>query len=161
MIKVTKNKFFWILTILLFIFLWWTISPLFIDSVVNDELPNQPEIGGSDQLKSGSETSAQIQGPFSITDTPTHPATGSVRVIKGPDETVVRFEDYDGTNGPDLRIYLTNDLKASKFVDLGEAKGNKGNINYTVPSDININEYRYVVTWCRAFGVLFDYAEIN
>ena len=107
------------------------------------------------------ETGPSISAPLPIVDTPGHPASGNVRVIQTEDDTIVRFEDYDGTNGPDLFVYLAKDLDADEFVDLGRARGNMGNINYTVPDDVDISEYQYVMTWCRAFGVLFDYAEIN
>jgi len=73
----------------------------------------------------------------------------------------VRYENYKGTNGPDLYVYLAKDLDATEFISLGRAKGNQGNINYTVPDDIDITEYQYVMTWCKAFGVLFDYAPIQ
>lgn len=142
-----KKALLVLFVLLLILFLWWTISPLFINHEVADELPETTDI-------SLSET-------FPIIDTPAHPATGVVRVAKTADSTIVRFENYDGTNGPDLRIYLAKDIKASEFIDLGPAKGNQGNINYDVPESINLEEYPYVLTWCKAFGVLFDYAKIQ
>jgi len=184
-------------------FLWWTISPLFITTVVEDEL--SPEIqalleaqpivdSGSiteqeppieitatskgDPITTASleEVSQQLapenqepsvvtstaQGPFTIIDTPGHNASGVIRVIDTPSEgSLVRYENYKGTNGPDLYVYLAKDLDATDFVSLGKAKGNQGNINYTVPEDVDLDDYKYVMTWCRAFGVLFDYAPIN
>ena len=192
-------------------FLWWTVSPLFIDKVVEDELDPEiialleqtepvsvaestpepdptaiepaavtetpldetvlPPVESPAESTVVAETSTPapdaapstfVEGPFPIVDTPTHPATGNIRLIRAPEQTIVRYENYDGTNGPDLKIYLTNDLEeAADFVSLGAARGNQGNINYTVPADVDIDEYQYVVTWCEAFGVLFDYAEIN
>ena len=103
-----------------------------------------------------------VLGPFTIEDTPGHSASGAVRVINTPDEgAIVRYENYKGTNGPDLYVYLAKDLDATEFVSLGRAKGNVGNINYEVPNDIDLSEYKYVMTWCKAFGVLFDYSEIK
>lgn len=171
-------------------FLYWTISPLFITKEVNDELdpeilrmieseeletqeenPDFPveEVPSTDSavneiVETSTPTEAPrttTEGPFPIVDTRTHPASGDVRLIRTPEETIVRYENYEGTNGPDLYVYLAKDLDAEEFVDLGRAKGNKGNINYSVPDDIDIDEYQYVMTWCRAFGVLFDYALIN
>ena len=189
-------------------FLWWTISPLFINNEVQDELDpeilaaiealeNEPVVaadtvepepaeeavandssGTSPELptpetqpeSAPAETSGPapgttpgpvMRGPFTIEDTLGHPASGQVRVIETADSTIVRFEDYNGTNGPDLRIYLATDLNATEFVDLGKPRGNMGNINYVIPDDVDLDDYMYVMTWCRAFGVLFDYAEIN
>ncbi len=102
-----------------------------------------------------------VSAKLPITGTGGHSASGDIRVIYAPNETMVRYEDYRGTNGPDLRVYLATDLRATDFIDLGKAKGNIGNINYSVPSGVNINDYNYVLTWCRSFSTLFDYASIN
>ena len=37
----------------------------------------------------------------------------------------------------------------------------KGDIIYGLPMDVDLDDYKYVLTWCEAFGVLFDYAEIK
>ena len=102
-----------------------------------------------------------VSAKLPITGTGGHSATGDIRVIRTPEETMVRYENYNGTNGPDLRVYLATDLEATDFVDLGKAKGNMGNINYSVPNKVNVSDYNYVLTWCRAFGVLFDYAQLD
>lgn len=144
------------------IFLWWTISPLFIEKTADDELPQTvvEELKSSDTIGSEDFTSS-LRGPYPIEDTRLHPATGEVLVIESSSESIIRYTNYEGTNGPDLYVYLAKDLEAREFVNLGPARGNKGNLNYSVPADVNLNDYPYVMTWCKAFGVLFDYAEIN
>ena len=134
---------------------YWLAAPLFVTNEVQDELPQQFVTNEPDQAP------APVGESFSIIDTPGHPAEGVIRVIDTEEQTLVRFEDYEGTNGPDLFVYLAKDLEATEFVSLGRAKGNMGNINYEVPGDVDISEYQYIMTWCRLFGVLFDYAEIN
>lgn len=166
-----------LLLIALGAFLWWTISPLFIDVEVNDELPvaveevseitigevsidtTEPEV--PEVTDEADNPPPPAQTVFPINDTPAHPATGNVRIVETPEEKIIRFEDYSGTNGPDLKIYLSKDLEAKEFIDLGPSRANKGNINYSVPVDVDISQYQYVLTWCEAFGVLFDYALIN
>lgn len=145
---------------------YYTLSPLFIDKAVNDEL--EPDlvalIEQTETINSETATStgkSTVRGPFPIVDTRLHPATGEVRVIQTSDETIVRFENYDGTNGPDLYVYLAKDLEAEDFISLGRAKGNQGNINYAVPEGVSIDDYQYVMTWCQQFGVLFDYATLQ
>ena len=207
-----KKIIFAVIVLGILSFGWWTLSPLFITTEVQDELdpelaalleeandplPTTPPIADSATsevlpepatevvalpVTREAETTSEpavslpaetslpapdatprtiVRGPFAIEDTPGHPAEGSIRVIDSPEKgSLVRFEDYSGTNGPDLRIYLATDLEATEFVDLGKAKGNMGNINYDIPADVDIDDYQYVLTWCRAFGVLFDYALI-
>jgi len=160
----------------------WLIAPLFIANEVQDELPsatpmseeemaeiiaNMPDIDMDEPRPAHivtTSTPRPITPPaetFPIVDTPGHPATGDIRIVDTGEETFVRYENYMGTNGPDLFVYLTNDLEATDFVNLGRSKGNRGNANYSVPNDVNIEDYKYAMVWCRAFGVLFDYAQIN
>lgn len=170
-----------LLALALITFAYWTISPLFITKVADEPLPaaalpidpNQsttevaePELeseadaaANTSEVRTLPDTSAPRISP--IQDTPGHAASGNVRIVTTPEEQIIRYEDYNGTNGPDLKIYLAKDLDATDFIDLGPARANQGNINYAVPMDIDIDDYAYVLTWCEAFGVLFDYAEIN
>jgi hypothetical protein len=160
-------------------FIYYTVSPLFIDKEINDELPqtNMTEVEMQKIIDSTPDQTMDEPAPirivavptnpnitptiFPIVDTKGHPATGQIRIVDTETDTVVRYEDYDGTNGPDLFIYLATDLDATEFITLGRSKGNKGNANYTVPEDVDLSDYKYVMTWCKTFGVLFDYAELN
>ena len=169
-----------VLAICIIGFGYWTISPLFIDKEVNDELPMEEVLMDKDTTSDNEEmmdetmeqedemmkkdepaqeAKEEMRAP--IIDTAAHPASGEVRVVENGGQTIVRYENYDGTGGPDLYVYLAKDLDAKEFVSLGEAKGNKGNINYTVPEGVDVEDYPYVLTWCKAFGVLFDYAQIG
>jgi len=138
-------------------FLYWTVSPLFINKKVDDKLP---EILIENTTDTTDHESALATKSFQLIGTKGHPASGSIRVLTG-EQNVIRYENYSGTNGPDLYVYLAKDLEAKEFVSLGRSQGNQGNINYPVPDEVRLDEYKYVMTWCRAFGVLFDYAEIN
>ncbi|NOJ30480.1 MAG: hypothetical protein DA328_09975, partial [Nitrososphaeraceae archaeon] len=60
-----------------------------------------------------------------------HMASGNVQILKIIDGSqVLRFENLDVTNGPDLYVYLATDTDAKDFVSLGKLKGNMGNQNY-------------------------------
>lgn len=124
----------------------------------DDEEPTTVEAQPADGTTS---FGIQSRGPFPITGTPLHPALGTIELIESAEEKLVYYQDYEGTNGPDLHVYLATDLEATEFYDLGPAKGNRGNLIYGVPLDVDLSEYRYVLTWCKAFSELFDYAEIN
>ena len=82
-------------------------------------------------------------------------------IIDTPEGKVLRFEDFETVNGPDLFIYLSSDLNNNDFVNLGEIKATKGNVNYLLPKDIDLKKYNKVLVWCRAFRVLFSYAELK
>ena len=91
---------------------------------------------------------------------------GTATIIKTGAETVLRFTEFDVTNGPDLFVWLVKGTVASGLdlasnVDLGVLKGNIGDQNYTIPAEINIEDYQTVLIWCSQFSVLFASAELK
>lgn len=159
------------------ILVYFAIAP----NIDNDNTEREPrdQRAPADQATSSQETSAtssesaeeaavtaeeaELSGEarYSIRGTSEHPASGNVRVIQTPGEQIIRFENYEGTDGPDLRVYLANELDATDPVDLGPSRARSGNINYGVPIDVDIDAYQYVLTWSEEENVLYDYAQIH
>ncbi len=131
---------------------YYLISPLFINIKANEAVPvsNTKDIPKEVEIKS-----AQIVG------TSGHEASGSVRVISDGIDTYIRYENFKTINGPDIYIYLAKDLDAKEYVSLGKVKATEGNVNYKIPTGVNIKDYKYVMVWCKAFGVLFNHADIS
>ena len=99
-----------------------------------------------------------------------HTGTGIAKIIELEDGTrILRIEDLDILNGPDLRVILSpselvDDDAAyddGPFVDLGVLKGNKGNQNYEIPDDVDLDDFGTVAIWCRRFNVTFNAAPIG
>ena len=71
------------------------------------------------------------------------------------------------TPGPDLHVLLVPaEDPASRddvtgYVDLGSLKGNIGDQNYDIPTDVDIAEYGSVVIYCQPFHVLFSVATLG
>jgi hypothetical protein len=127
---------------------WWLVSPLFIDTIINEETT----------LKT--ENTILYVGGFVDADS-THHVRGSATIFEGSGARILRFEDFDATNGPDLEVYLAVDRNASEYVSLGPLKGNIGNQSYVIGSDVDLDKYDVVLIWCRAFGALFGSAELG
>ena len=90
-----------------------------------------------------------------------HDVSGKASIIESEGKKVLRFEDLDTINGPDLYIYLATDSSASDFVNLGKIKATKGNVNYEIPLGTDLEKYDTVLIWCKQFSVLFSYAELK
>ncbi len=91
-----------------------------------------------------------------------HDAQGDAYTIPLEDGSeVLRLENFESTNGPDLFVYLATDDRASDFVNLGDLKASKGNQNYDIPEGTDLSKYNKVLIWCKAFGVLFGSAELS
>jgi hypothetical protein len=100
-----------------------------------------------------------------------HATSGRVRVVRQPDGSrLLAIEDLDTSDGPDLHVWLT-DAEVSedgwrvfddgRYVDLGELRGNKGNLVYEVPRDVDLADYQSVSIWCERFSVSFGAAALE
>lgn len=82
---------------------------------------------------------------------------------------LLRFTNFETSNGPDVRVYLvasrdasdSETVKQAGFVELGALKGNVGDQNYEISSDVDLNKYRAVTIWCKRFGVNFATAPLT
>ena len=146
------KKVYWAVIALIFILpiAYYLISPLFIDIELNEASP----------LGTQAETISKtmLTGDFIPS---AHEVSGKALILDAPEGKVLRFEDFETVNGPDLFIYLSSDLTNDDFIDLGEIKATKGNVNYILPENIDLEKYNKVLVWCRAFRVLFSYAKLK
>ena len=157
---------------------WYLISPVFTEVELEEESPLtmkdnfdsmsseekaefQEAVEQSEQGKTMSETMGEAQvlseGEFKPR---AHEVEGKALLIESDGKKILRFEDYDTINGPNLHIYLSTDLGIEDSIDLGKIKATKGNINYELDPSIDIEKYDKVLVWCVPFRVLFHYAEI-
>lgn len=145
-----------ILGLAILAFAYYAISPLFINIKLDEALPE------TKQMESKAMEKSEVQAVLApVVGTTGHPASGAVRIIEAEGKEYIRYENFKTINGPNIYIYLAKDLEAKDFVDIGKVKATEGNVNYEVPSGVNVGDYRYVMVWCKAFGVLFNYADLK
>ena len=90
-----------------------------------------------------------------------HDVAGKALIVQVGDQKILRFENLQTINGPDLHIYLSAGLNVGDAIDLGSIRATEGNVNYTIPAGTDTAKYRNVLIWCRPFGVLFSYAQFR
>lgn len=163
---------------------YWLASPLFINTVVDESLPevrmsipspttvlptssSGTVVGETPVLSSTAAPQPEtvFSGNFQDGDS-FHKGSGSAKVYTMADGSkTLRFENFSVTNGPDLFVYVTDDSNVrdglTSFTNIGALKGNKGNQNYPLPNDLTITDNTKVLIWCRAFGVLFAEAALK
>lgn len=135
---------------------WFGPQALLFDRRVDETLPS-----------AGVVTADAGQGGGSFTGL-AHETTGSARIVELADGGfILRIEDLDTLDGPDLRVYLSTtpaDGDEASFgvdpIDLGGLKGNQGNQNYEIPAGVDISSIRSAVIWCRRFSVGFGVAPL-
>ncbi|MBG0820020.1 DM13 domain-containing protein [Planomonospora sp. ID91781] len=101
-----------------------------------------------------------------------HDTTGTAKVLELADgRRVLRIEDLDTSDGPDLRVWLSDqpvkegragwfNLDDGEHLELGGLKGNKGDANYAIPAGADLEDLRTVTIWCRRFSVSFGAAAL-
>ena len=159
---------------------------LFVDQVVDESLPGAvatapASAAPSSEPGSPSEPAAPsptaVAGPVEIASgtfvTHEHATTGSVRLLTLADGTqVLRIEDLGTSNGPDLRVWLSDQpvldgregwfvFDDGAYVELGQLKGNVGNQNYVVPPGTDLESLTSVSIWCARFSVSFGAADLR
>lgn len=154
---------------------WFQPWKLWQDETVQEALPSavapaDPPAGAPSASPSPASRPRTLAGGELISHE--HATSGKVKLVRLADGShVVRLEDLDTSNGPDLRVWLTDaPVKEGRagwhvfddgaYVSLGKLKGNKGSQNYTVPADVDPSRFTSVSIWCDRFDVSFGAAEL-
>jgi hypothetical protein len=99
-----------------------------------------------------------------------HPTKGTATIYQtGDGARVLRLTSFSTSNGPDVHVYMVaaDDAKDiatvqhAGFIDLGVIKGNIGDQNYRLGSDLDLGKYRAVSIWCKRFSVNFGAAALR
>ena len=144
--------------------LWYLFRPelLFIETKVDEELP-------------------RVESESSAVDAPTpllsghfhgvaHETEGTATIYELSDGSrLLRLTGFTTSNGPDVQVYLvaatdaddSDTVTEAGFVSLGKLKDTKGDQNYELPADIDLERYRSVAIWCARFSVNFGSAPLT
>ena len=160
----------------------WT---LFTSSTIDEAIP---ETSSSIQVeKEESEASETQPGPINPEPEVSYPLTlsegtfishehetsGQVKILELEDGSrVLRIEDLETSDGPQLEVWITDApviegidgwfvFDDGEYVNLGELKATKGNQNYELPAELNLNQFSSVSIWCSRFAVSFGAAELG
>jgi hypothetical protein len=170
---------------------WWLGSPLFLDTEVDEEFPmsagaivpddmtqadvetemvsaaHQPDTEMDEEMPAASSPQVLTTGLFEDYDD-FHQGSGTATIYELEDGgQVLRLENFEVTNGPDLHVLLVpDDNPAGRdditgYIDLGSLKGNIGDQNYEIPDGIDVGSYGSVVIYCQPFHVVFSVARLG
>lgn len=162
---------------------WYLLSPLFIDRVVQEQLPSVPSAATASMEAAMAEPDKQMDEPMPEGETEgmrilaqgefydlAHQGRGTATIYQLSDGSrVLRFEDFEVLNGPDLHVWLVPDdpvpdtigREFERYAELGPLKGNIGSQNYDLPAELKLEDFRSVVIWCVPFRVPFNAASLQ
>jgi hypothetical protein len=156
--------------VVVFVMVWFQPHKLFLEETVDEALPVTTDGPPAESQETGSRPTSQpsvlSEGDFRSLE---HETTGTAQVIElSNGDRFLRFEDLSTSNGPDLRVYLSEVPESDdwyaygeRYVDLGSLKGNRGSQNYRLPDDLDLSRYESAVIWCRRFTVGFGVAGLS
>ena len=174
-------------------FAWWLLSPLFLNTTVEEEFPfsatadmpvgmTQTEAEDimqgmakvdMEEMEEMPDEMAQAvalaSGMFRDADS-FHKGSGTATIYRLPDGSgALRFENLNVTNGPDLRVLLSThpdpqnkaELNEAGYIHIEKLKGNRGNQNYELPADADLESFGSVIIYCMPFHVIFSVAPLQ
>lgn len=166
---------------------WWLLEPYFVDDVVEERFSTSiaeqqrsspsnpaptsdaaaPDPGSPATPAAPATAGPQLLGSGSFVGLAGHDGTGDAGIFLLEDGSrVLRLENFDIENGPDLELYLVpGDRSYSPgggSLHLGPLKGNVGNQTYEIPREFTVGPGPWtVLVWCEAFTVEFVGASLT
>ena len=143
--KKVKNIILVIVAIIVLIFIaWYVVTYVLTSSKLQEDAPSDSDLYAMGTFQSGA-----------------HSTSGTASILESNNKFVLRFENFKTDDGPSLYVYLSADLEANNYQNIGTLKAIEGDFNYEIDSDIDLNIYNNVLIWCEPFSVLFGHAELT
>ena len=155
----------------------WT---LFTSSTIDEAVPETSlpiQVETEETEASEPQPEPEISYPLTLTEgtfiSHEHETSGQVKILELQDGSrVLRIENLETSDGPQLEVWITDApviegidgwfvFDDGEYVNLGELKATKGNQNYELPAELNLNQFSSVSIWCSRFAVSFGAAELG
>lgn len=183
--------------LVVFVFVWFEPHKAFIDERVDETIPtaaattttgaapvttsaptttapppDEPATTAATTATTPTTTMPEVEYPITLSESTfidvAHGGSGTVLLLELEDHSrILRFEDLDVLNGPDLVVILSDrpvsgldDYADGEFLILDELKGNQGNQNYEIPAEVDLSQWKSAAIWCRRFNTTFNAADL-
>lgn len=134
----------------LWVILWVVLSSCTKNATSSDQLNEQ--VGSS---------ATPVTSAMAFTSANSYTVTGNVGVYQKDGKLVLALENFNSSNGPDLRVYLSKEMQPVNFIELGRLKSVQGNQLYDIPGTPDFGNYKFAVIHCQQFNRVFGYATIK
>lgn len=119
------------------------------------------ETTSTDPLNETPMNTAMAIDSGSFSNGPYGSVSGNAKIYKTGDKYELALENFSSSNGPDLKVYLSKEKQPVNFVNLGSLKSTAGNQLYTIPSSVNVKDYKFALIHCQQYNHLFGYADLR
>jgi hypothetical protein len=87
--------------------------------------------------------------------------SGQAKIYLQKDKYYLALENFSTTNGPDLKVYLSQKAEPFNFMKLGDLKSTNGNQVYNILVTPDFTKYKYALIHCERFNHLYGSAELK
>ena len=115
---------------------------------------NTPEL----VLNEMTDTTAVLKYSGVFASGPYGTVSGEAKIFKTGTRYDLKLTNFSGSNGPDLRVYVSKEMYPATFIDLGALKATGGNQVYEIPGMVDFTQYKYALIHCRQYNHLFGWA---
>ncbi len=84
--------------------------------------------------------------------------TGEAKIYQQGTTRFVSLENFSISNAPDLKVYLSTTAAPDTFVNLGNLTAAT---TYTIPTQVDLTVYTYVLIHCQQYNHLYAIANLN
>lgn len=112
-------------------------------------------------LNENAETSAVLKYQGSFSGIGSERVSGQAKIYLQNGKFTLALENFSTTNGPDLKVYLSQQAEPNNFIKLGDLKSTNGNQLYNISGMPDFTKYRFVLIHCERFNHLYGTAEIK
>lgn len=95
-----------------------------------------------------------INGPYGTVE-------GVVMILSDSTNYRLLLNNFKTSDGPDLHVYLSQEVQPIHFIDLGKLKSVSGNQVYEIPGKPDFTLYKYALIHCQLYNHLFGSSELK
>jgi hypothetical protein len=130
---------------------------IFLSAVVASSCQKESStVPGMDTIDTVAQT-AVLMGSFS--NGPWGSVSGQVSILLNRNGAYsLALQNINISNGPDLHVYLSKEVKPINFIDLGKLRSVSGNQVYAIPGSPDFTQYKYALIHCQRYNHLFGSA---
>ncbi len=86
--------------------------------------------------------------------------SGTARIYVADNHYMLKLENFNTSNGPDLKVYLSTASSPTEFISLGDLKSTNGNQVYDISGTPDFTKHKFVLIHCERYNHLFGSAEL-
>ncbi|MEP7250968.1 MAG: DM13 domain-containing protein [Ginsengibacter sp.] len=114
-----------------------------------------------DQVINPADTTATVELGGTFMNGPSGKVSGQAKIYFKEGKYILALENFSTSNGPDLKVYLSQEMFPATFIKLGDLQSTNGNQLYDVPGKPDFSLYKYALIHCEKYNHLYGYAELS